>query len=298
MNMQTFLLGLPVVAALVDTRWSLSLIIGQLQSTDGLGLPLAMFSPSGGVAKVPPWFPAGWAAAGALNVPLEVQFSADVLPKSSEEPLMRTASRRVVTRCAAPEWLDVPTRGVAWGMLPLSKIEAMVVWCVDLPRGARELLPADTRLFCSTQVWVSSEVDRLTALLNDLRRQLSQPAGPRDDRRALQARITALERGLPSAAAQTIGVEGAPGGGSVLLSTRGQLSVQRLAAPGFSMRTPLANPFESVAEFGVVGSFALEAQSATPAIESELATEVESWSDPTGLGLLEAEAFEVDSAGT
>ena len=79
MNMQTILLGRPVVAALVGTRWSLSLIIGQLQSTEGLGLPLAMFSPSGGVAKVPPWFPAGWAAAGALNVPLEVQFSAKVL---------------------------------------------------------------------------------------------------------------------------------------------------------------------------------------------------------------------------
>ena len=58
-------------------------------------------------------------------------------------------------------------------MLSISKIEALLVWCIDLPQGARALLPEGTRLLCSTQAWIGDEVRRLQPLLDELRAELA-----------------------------------------------------------------------------------------------------------------------------
>ena len=76
-----------------------------------------------------------------LRVPLETEFFADALPMVKEEPLRRTAVRSLFTRTTSPDLLDVKTAGAAWGMISISNIEALLVWCIDLPQGARALLP-------------------------------------------------------------------------------------------------------------------------------------------------------------
>ena len=270
-------------AALVDTRWLVTLKIGRVSDADSLGPPLAMFSPGGGRATLPAWFAADWAASDELRVPLETEFFADALPMVKEEPLRRTAVRSLFTRTTSPDLLDVKTSGAGWGMLSISKIEALLVWCIDLPQGARALLPEGTRLLCSTQAWIGDEVRRLQPLLDELRAELAampEGAATQQARRALAARITALERGLPAPGAPTIEVPGAPGaGGTVTLSTVGQLSVRRTTTKFF----------KQVAEFGVVGSFDLEPLADASLLESEITTEVDALRDPAGL--IEASSF-------
>ena len=96
--------------------------------------------------------------------------------------------------------------------------------------------------------------------------------------RRLEARIKKLERGLPQPGAPTMDVPG-PWPGTVRISTHGQVSVQRLANGKLPNRRNWAsNPFEKVAEFGVVGSFVLtpEAEVGGAArLESEVTPEVE-----------------------
>ena len=270
-------------AALVDSRWLVTLKIGRVSDADSLGPPLAMFSPGGGRATLPAWFAADWAASDELRVPLETEFFADALPMVKEEPLRRTAVRSLFTRTTSPDLLDVKTSGAGWGMLSISKIEALLVWCIDLPQGARALLPEGTRLLCSTQAWIGDEVRRLQPLLEELRAELAampEGAATQQARRALAARITALERGLPAPGAPTIEVPGAPGaGGTVTLSTVGQLSVRRTTTKFF----------KQVAEFGVVGSFDLEPLADASLLESEITTEVDALRDPAGL--IEASSF-------
>ena len=270
-------------AALVDSRWLVTLKIGRVSDADSLGPPLAMFSPGGGRATLPSWFAADWAASDELCVPLETEFFADALPMVKEEPLRRTAVRSLFTRTTSPDLLDVKTTGAEWGMIKVSKIEALLVWCIDLPQGARALLPEGTRLLCSTQAWIGDEVRRLQPLLDELRAELAampEGAATQQARRALAARITALERGLPAPGAPTIEVPGAPGaGGTVTLSTVGQLSVRRTTTKFF----------KQVAEFGVVGSFDLEPLADASLLESEITTEVDALRDPAGL--IEASSF-------
>ena len=270
-------------AALVDSRWLVTLKIGRVSDADSLGPPLAMFSPGGGRATLPAWFAADWAVSDELRVPLETEFFADALPMVKEEPLRRTAVRSLFTRTTSPDLLDVKTAGAAWGMILISKIEALLVWCIDLPQGARALLPEGTRLLCSTQAWIGDEVRRLQPLLDELRAELAampEGAATQQARRALAARITALERGLPAPGAPTIEVPGAPGaGGTVTLSTVGQLSVRRTTTKFF----------KQVAEFGVVGSFDLEPLADASLLESEITTEVDALRDPAGL--IEASSF-------
>ena len=279
----SFVLLAAPCAALVDTRWLTTLKIGRVNDADSLGPPLAMFSPGGGRATLPAWFAADWAASDELRVPLETEFFADALPMVKEEPLRRTAVRSLFTRTTSPDLLDVKTAGAEWGMLSISKIEALLVWCIDLPQGARALLPAGTRLLCSTQAWIGDEVRRLQPLLDELRAELAampEGAATQQARRALAARITALERGLPAPGAPTIEVPGAPGaGGTVTLSTVGQLSVRRTTTKFF----------KQVAEFGVVGSFDLEPLADASLLESEITTEVDALRDPAGL--IEASSF-------
>ena len=262
--------------ALVDSRWLVTLKIGRVSDADSLGPPLAMFSPGGGRATLPSWYAADWAASDELlRVPLETEFFADALPMVKEEPLRRTAVRSLFTRTTSPDLLDVKTAGAQWGMISISKIEALLVWCIDLPQGARALLPEGTRLLCSTQAWIGDEVRRLQPLLDELRAELAampEGAATQQARRALTARITALERGLPA--------PGAPGaGGTVTLSTVGQLSVRRTTTKFF----------KQVAEFGVVGSFDLEPLADASLLESEITTEVDALRDPAGL--IEASSF-------
>ena len=279
----SFVLLAAPCAALVDTRWLTTLKIGRVSDADSLGPPLAMFSPGGGRATLPAWFAADWAASDELRVPLETEFFADALPMVKEEPLRRTAVRSLFTRTTSPDLLDVKTSGAGWGMLSISKIEALLVWCIDLPQGARALLPEGTRLLCSTQAWIGDEVRRLQPLLDDLRAELAampEGAATQQARQALAARITALERGLPAPGAPTIEVPGAPGaGGTVTLSTVGQLSVRRTTTKFF----------KQVAEFGVVGSFDLEPLADASLLESEITTEVDALRDPAGL--IEASSF-------
>ena len=279
----SFVLLAAPCAALVDTRWLTTLKIGRVSDADSLGPPLAMFSPGGGRATLPAWFAADWAASDELRVPLETEFFADALPMVKEEPLRRTAVRSLFTRTTSPDLLDVKTSGAGWGMLSISKIEALLVWCIDLPQGARALLPEGTRLLCSTQAWIGDEVRRLQPLLEELRAELAampEGAATQQARRALAARITALERGLPTPGAPTIEVPGAPGaGGTVTLSTVGQLSVRRTTTKFF----------KQVAEFGVVGSFDLEPLADASLLESEITTEVDALRDPAGL--IEASSF-------
>ena len=109
---------------------------------------------------------------------------------------------------------------------------------------------------------------------------MPEGAATQQARRALAARITALERGLPAPGAPTIEVPGAPGaGGTVTLSTVGQLSVRRTTTKFF----------KQVAEFGVVGSFDLEPLADASLLESEITTEVDALRDPAGL--IEASSF-------
>ena len=280
----SFVLLAAPCAALVDTRWLTTLKIGRVNDADSLGPPLAMFSPGGGRATLPSWFAADWAASDELRVPLETEFFADALPMVKEEPLRRTAVRSLFTRTTSPDLLDVKTTGAEWGMIPISsRLEALLVWCIDLPQGARALLPEGTRLLCSTQAWIGDEVRRLQPLLDELRAELAampEGAATQQARRALAARITALERGLPAPGAPTIEVPGAPGaGGTVTLSTVGQLSVRRTTTKFF----------KQVAEFGVVGSFDLEPLADASLLESEITTEVDALRDPAGL--IEASSF-------
>ena len=144
-------------------------------------------------------------------------------------------------------------------------------------------LPAGSRLYCSTQMWRGDELERLNGMLqslrDDLQRERSADAqavaqggllalkSSSAARKALEARIKRLERRIPRPGT-TIEVPG-PWTGTVILSTDGQLAVQRLVRG-------LPNPFEEVPEFGVVGSFRLApcADSSTR-LDEEVTTEVE-----------------------
>ena len=235
------------------------------------GPPLAMFTPGGGRADFPSWFDKSWAASGTrLDVPLELEFFSDDYGPIKDEPLKRTQARKLFTRCASPDVLDIPTSGVAWGMVQLSSIQALLVWSLDLPEGIQRdgsaadvTLPPDTRLYCSTQLWRGSELARLQPLLEELRAEL-RITSDRDKRSGLEGRIKNLERGLPREGMPTIEIPGL-GADTVTICTNGQLAVRRLAPSGKLInpfenagRLGSLNPFNEVPEFGVVGSFVLE----------------------------------------
>ena len=169
---RTALIRATPCAALVDSRWLVTLKIGRVSDADSLGPPLAMFSPGGGRATLPAWFAADWAASDELRVPLETEFFADALPMVKEEPLRRTAVRSLFTRTTSPDLLDVKTTGAEWGMLSISRSRRCSCGASTC-RRARALLPEGTRLLCSTQAWIGDEVRRLQPLLDELRAELA-----------------------------------------------------------------------------------------------------------------------------
>ena len=141
-------------------------------------------------------------------------------------------------------------------MVDVSQVEALLVWCIDLPSGLTRpggvSLPEGTRLCCSTQVWKAGEAQRFEAQLQQLRERHRLEGGEEKARTMpdteLGRRIKALERKLPRAA--TVEVPG-PWAGEVTVSTQGQAAVQRVVQGRFP------NPLAKVAEFGVVGTFEL-----------------------------------------
>lgn len=229
------------------------------------GPPLAMFAPGGGRVARPEWFPSGWARSGAqLEVPIELTFLADDVGRMEDEPLRRTHARALFARSstgmgsAAPPGTAEPsaervvcngvrTRGVAWGMVELSSIEALLVCCIELPDGGAHddvSLPPGTRLYVSTQAWRGEELARLGRLRGELRTELGS-ASDAGQRAALAERIKKLKRGLPQPGAPTVEVPG-PWPGSVILSSHGQVAVQR--------QTKGLRSFRGAVEFGVVGT--------------------------------------------
>ena len=243
------------------------------------GPPLAMFAPGGGTVALPAWYGSQWASSGEqIGLPLELEFLPDYcVPAPTDEPLRRAQCRKLFARCVDPAKLEMKTESVAWGLVELSSIEALLVWSIDLPEGVAAdaagstgvSLAAGTRIFCSTQVWKGNELARLTPLLTRLQAELveltasSQAAllptsgeGGKDAIAALKTRIKKLERGLPRPGVPTLEVPGWAGDGAgVTISTRGQVAVQRFE------KSKLFNPFDNAGklfggvEFGVVGSF-------------------------------------------
>ena len=284
-------LAVPGATSLVSTArittslWQLSLNIGRIprDAPAKAGPPLAMFSPGGGRPTLPSWFPPNWASSG---VPLEVQLELDFGGEecawpmsqalSTEHGALRGAKARTLrTRSRGSAQLDALVHGVAWGLVEISQVEALLVWCVDLPSGLSRpggvSLPEGTRLCGSTQVWrrcgdlerghrlgtwsrrphlrssiqvwKAGEAQRFEAQLQQRREWQRREGGEQ-----LERRVRELERKLPRAA--TVEVPG-PWPGEVTVSTQGQLAVQRLVQGRFP------NPLAKVAEFGVVGTFEL-----------------------------------------
>ena len=283
---------LPSVAALglalASTEWQLALNVGQMagMSASSLGTPpLAMFSPGGGRAARPSWFEPTWASSGArLLMPLgPLTFAA--LSAPGADPLLERMRPRALV---APPTISYITMGgeqhgrmraVGWGTLEMSSIESLLVWCVDLDDEVAKgdiTLPRG-RLFFSTRCWNADETAKLRASLpklkDELQADLDTPqtldGGPLalkariDGRRALEAKIERLQRGLPAATTPTAEIA-LPGGGAPLtVALEGQLTVRRMESwfPNPFQNTVrrvaarLPNPFEPVAEYGVVGSF-------------------------------------------
>jgi hypothetical protein len=268
-------------AASKESRWTRPIYSSSTEATISagslLGPPLAMFTPGGGRATLPSWLCTDWGRSGEqLSIPLEVDFFGDDYGPMAEEPLKRARARKLFTRTASPLSLDTRTEGAAWGMVPLSSIEALVVFCIDLPEGARPAhapdlsLPAGSRLYCSTQVWRGSELARLETLLDELRTEQAaelrrpQTASSKAHLSKLAKRIKTLERGLPKAGIDLVEAADSdlgPDGTSVKMCRRGQVSIQRLVAGKvvnpFVNAGRIPNPFEKTVEFGVVGSFEL-----------------------------------------
>ena len=63
-----------------------------------------------------------------LTLPLELEFFGDDYGPASDEPLRRTQARRLFTRSSltSQSSLEVKTSGVAWGLVELSSIEALL----------------------------------------------------------------------------------------------------------------------------------------------------------------------------
>jgi len=201
----------------LESRWDRPSAPTAEERASLLGHPLAMFSPGGGRATAPSWFDEHWARAGAtLDLPLELEFLSEDYGPTGDEPLRRTTARKLHTRCSSPEKL-VKTVGVAWGMVELSKVEALLVWSIDLPNGCTQspdvTLPEGTRLFCSTQVWRGEQLRHLEGRLQSLRSELALHASD-----ALAARVKEYERGLPPPGAPTLELEG-PWPGTVTVSS-------------------------------------------------------------------------------
>jgi hypothetical protein len=263
-------LSMPGAASLVSPArittsvWQLSLNIGRIprDSPATAGPPLAMFSPGGGRPTYPSWYPSGWADSGApLEVQLELDFDGAECASlsealSTEHGALRSSKARTLRTRSGQAQLDALARGVAWGLVDISQVEALLVWCIDLPSGLSRpggvSLPEGTRLCCSTQVWKAGEAQRFEAQLKELRERHRLEGGEEKARTMpdteLGRRIKELERKLPRAA--TVEVPG-PWAGEVTVSTQGQLAVQRVVQGRFP------NPLAKVAEFGVVGTFEL-----------------------------------------
>ena len=279
-------------SSFTGTRWRCTLSVGKLASNAPASFatpPLAMFTPGGGRAEPPSWFPEDWAISGArLFLPLDVDFCDTATAAPLEEGPFRNSKAR---RLATPDktaFIDmtgevsVSTRGVAWVAKEISSIESLLVWRVDLPDGARKgdvSLPADSSLYLSTRVFKRLEVEKLgealPALQRELQRELETPqtmdGGPGElkerieRRRALEARVERLTRGLPAPDSPTATLE--PGSllappaadwspSGLTVAQEGQVSIRRLTRKlprnPFELRP---DPFRAVEEYGVIGSF-------------------------------------------
>jgi hypothetical protein len=174
-------------AASKESRWTRPIYSSSTEATISagslLGPPLAMFTPGGGRATLPSWLCTDWGRSGEqLSIPLEVDFFGDDYGPVAEEPLKRARARKLFTRTASPLSLDTRTEGAAWGMVPLSSIEALVVFCIDLPEGARPAHAPDrdsiaqhkcgeaANLLASRPCWTSCALSRQQS--SDALRQL------------------------------------------------------------------------------------------------------------------------------
>ena len=149
---------------------------------------------------------------------------------------------------------QVPVVGVAWDSKPISTVEALLIWCVELPQSFRKRdvsVPAG-RLFFHTRVWKTAELAELGAKLRAMKAEVSvdvQVAQRLDGglrgriarRRGLEERIRRLERALPHASASQLEV---PGG--LTTAREGHVTVARTAA---------RLPFGPQTQYGVVGTF-------------------------------------------
>lgn len=278
----------------VGSAWRVTANLGALAGAAPASLstpPLAMFTPGGGRAATPSWFAADWATSGSrLVMPLDCTFGGERAAAVEEGALRRAVAGPRVLAVGAASFasmagpVPVVASGVAWGLTEISAVESLLVWCADLPGGValRDVsLPPGTRLFFSTRCWRGDEAGRLRdAVLPPLRRELEAERAYEETlrdgvgalrervqrRRALEARVAELERGLPPEGATTADVAEGPlvaeGRGRLLLAREGQLSVKRLAPRGLRNAWP-GNPFEQVAEYGVVGSFQMREMSTT-----------------------------------
>lgn len=254
-------------SSLVDITWQLTLQLGRGNPAGFLSPPLAMFTPGGGRAEYASWLGSDWAEPGErLSVPLELEFFDTDFGHVSEEPLRRVRARKCFVRCSDTQRLDTRAEGVAWGLVELSSIEALLVWTLDLPEGTCRAsesgvsLPAGTRLYCSSQVWQGDELQRLLPLRTKLRAELAAlpNTATSEARRTLERRVRSLEHGLPRDGAPTVAVPW-ESGRNLQISTHGQLAVHRLVSA--KCFNPFENggklPFGRIPQFGVVGSFEL-----------------------------------------
>lgn len=267
-----------LVRAFTGTEWKLTLNAGRLAGNSKSSFqtpPLAMFSPGGGRAALPSWFPPEWAAdGGRLVMPLDVTFCAEIA--TADEPTLKRGGFTRPRALRAPSSTsfvsmqgpqEVRTDAVAWGTLEgLTTVESLLVWCVDLPGGCAKndvSLPAG-RLFFSTRVWQTEELARLTASLAaveaeveaELAEAQTLDGGPLalkariKKRRANEARMERLRRGLPTVDAPTAEV---PGPFGLTVALEGQMSVVRYQTKLVPWRG-----VASVPEYGVVGSFEMK----------------------------------------
>jgi len=226
---------------------------------------------------LPSWLPKEWSASGSrLILPLQLTFDAGTSGVEEESTLQLAGftQPRVLSVPSSTQFVsmrgevDIPTRGVAWGSLPSSSIESLLVWCVDLPEGASKndvTIPAG-RLFFSTRLFQADEVVRLRKVCSELETRVDEgkqaeqtlEGGPLalksriEQRQADEARMRRLQRGLPPPGSP---VEKLPEEG-LWVAREGQLAIKRMVTKLVPWKG-----IASVPEFGVIGSFNMRLRS-------------------------------------